>query len=691
MKKHHFAWALFISQQISSTAAAESDQGVQARARKSNSTSNISEEKHYSNQQTSGMVLENNHSGFQGEFGVGTDAKSLLAIYNRGVIAVRENRPEQGRFYLKPVIERLKSSPTLPEMADKYNPRRQEKLPQNLDDTFVLANAYFYRGRANLLLADYNCACADLDEAIRHFPRFASALSERAKISIHRNKLDEAESLLDRAIKLDPANPDSFVARAMLDRRRGRFAKAAIDERNAKNLEIERNGKPRFMRTGEALDRYMHNFFSLAIARHPQNTQLLKKRSVVSQRMGLTKECIEDINRVIKIDPKDATALRSRGVLLSNAGQKRECLRDFAAAYALDRDEKSYLVAVGAALTQLKDTAGAIKAYKQLIKRYPADANYHSALAFAYFIAGDYQRAIDAATLSISLDSRNGHAFLTRGASYIELGKYKEALDDSNSVLKYDRGRAPMAYNNRALAYKGLRRFDLAKADFDRAISLSTNSDLPDLPYRNRGELLARGGCFEQSVADLAKAASLQKLRMKKADRISPVEFKSQIERYSKTLSVSKVNQDAYLGRGVLYLATEQLVKAASDFEQFIKLNGWQDKSCGYAAIYLSFVYRAQGRQKDANEILAKAEHLLKIGNRPTELDFLQGKIKEADLSNLKLSKDEATRIQCYSGMMKLNNGDSIGSLKNFQWVVDNGERCLPEYQLASAKIALNH
>jgi Tfp pilus assembly protein PilF len=68
-------------------------------------------------------------------------------------------------------------------------------------------------------------------------------------------------------------------------------------------------------------------------------------------------------------------------------------------------------------------------------------------------------------------------AYTQRGRGFLVHGWLEKALADFNAALRLD-PKWGTAYNNRAVAYRQLGRFQEALADHDRAISMEKNNDL---------------------------------------------------------------------------------------------------------------------------------------------------------------------------------------------------------------------
>ncbi len=86
------------------------------------------------------------------------------------------------------------------------------------------------------------------------------------------------------------------------------------------------------------------------------------------------------------------------------------------------------------------------------------------------------------------------------------IGQWKDTITLWNGVIAREPDNVPLAYNLRGIAFKDRGQFDLALADYDRAISLAPDYDEP---YVNRGILRHLMGRSDLGLADFTTALRL--------------------------------------------------------------------------------------------------------------------------------------------------------------------------------------
>lgn len=119
----------------------------------------------------------------------------------------------------------------------------------------------------------------------------------------------------------------------------------------------------------------------------------------------------------------------------------------------------------------------------------------------------DYAKAIQLLTGAIDsgdLSRANlALAYHYRGAEYLRINRYDEAIADQDRAIQLDPGKLPTAYNDRAIAYRNKGNYARAIADYSEAIRL-----WPDWHdwYLNRGIAYAADRQYDAAIADYSKA-----------------------------------------------------------------------------------------------------------------------------------------------------------------------------------------
>ena len=141
---------------------------------------------------------------------------------------------------------------------------------------------------------------------------------------------------------------------------------------------------------------------------------------------------------------------------------------------------------------------------KSLDPKKIADAHYNC--GNAYFMQGDFDRAIQDYSETIKLNPHFADAYNNRGKAYFMQGDFDRAIADFNKAIKLKPNYA-IAYNNRGIACGNKGDFDHAIQNFNRAIALKP--DFADA-YKNRGIAYRIKGDFDHAIQDFDKAIKLK-------------------------------------------------------------------------------------------------------------------------------------------------------------------------------------
>ncbi len=178
-----------------------------------------------------------------------------------------------------------------------------------------------------------------------------------------------------------------------------------------------------------------------APTRDELSAEQLLARSLSRSVNGDSTGAIADLDEALRIKPDYATAYALRGTARIDTGELDGALADFDRAIALEPEHHLYL--------------------------------YNRAVARGR--KGDPTGAIDDYSASIRLNPRHAVAYNNRALEYLELGFYKEALEDCDKALEMEREAS--FYDSRAQVYFALDNYAKALEDFKEANHLLPGSD----------------------------------------------------------------------------------------------------------------------------------------------------------------------------------------------------------------------
>lgn len=239
-------------------------------------------------------------------------------------------------------------------------------------------------------------------------------------------------------------------------------------------------------------------------------------------------------------------------------------------------------------------------------------------------------------TRAVAKSPRMADAYHYRADAYLNLGRYKQALEDYSRTVSL-RPRDPFRYYARALAYQKMGRPSLAQADLTKAISLKP-------AYRNfylaRARANASLGKYEDSLADYQKYLGRRKPAPAIAEELVPVylgayRYEAAQKQVSALLAAGNDTADVHFWQGRVLSGQNRLDEAVSAYSKAI------NRDEGYAQAYR---YRA-GAFKDMGDYPAALEDYTVLLKLQPEAAFYnrRGLVRE-EMKQFKEAAEDYTR-----------------------------------------------
>ncbi|MFZ8785605.1 tetratricopeptide repeat protein [Thermocrinis sp.] len=250
-----------------------------------------------------------------------------------------------------------------------------------------------------------------------------------------------------------------------------------------------------------------------------------------------------------------------------------------------------------------------------------------------FYIAGDYERAIEAGKIAVEKDPNNLKAHYCLGRSYYEIGELKLALEHMKRAerLTSDKEELMYIYNWLGLIYRRMDYLDDALLYYSRSLMLAIDLENESMQasvlnniaviYDNKGELDKALGYFEESLRlqtdEKEKATTYNNIAIiydNKGDYQEAVEyFQKAIEIGERYGDYHRVSQRK-LNLGVTYRKMKDYEKAEKyileGLEGVKKVGDKYWEAYGYES--LGWLYRDKGDKKTAKAYLTRAYNLYK-------------------------------------------------------------------------------
>jgi tetratricopeptide (TPR) repeat protein len=303
------------------------------------------------------------------------------------------------------------------------------------------------RARLSMLLKQRDKAFDDLAKAIELDPQLAFSYCFRGGLRKLSGEIDQALPDLDKAIELDPRNSLAYEIRGEIRQTKGEFELSIADFTNA--IKLDPNSTARY----------------------------LAHRAVCFEKIGDLAKSMDDLNQLIRLEPKSANAYCLRGRLRLANGDVSRAYTDADLAFRLDPKLVDALVLRGQTFLKQGKTGKAENDFERAIR-------IKSAFAVAYLFRGEmslttgrYDRAIDDFNNAIGLEPddpevNNKVAWLRATCPEAKHRDGRLAIELATKACAATKWSNPTFLQTLAAAYAEAGKFDLAQERMQQAVNL---------------------------------------------------------------------------------------------------------------------------------------------------------------------------------------------------------------------------
>lgn len=163
------------------------------------------------------------------------------------------------------------------------------------------------------------------------------------------------------------------------------------------------------------------------------------------------------------------------------------------------------------------------------------------------------------------------------GLSYLKNGQFDNAIPELDQAIESDPQFA-LAYNDRGYAYLHRQGYDLAIADFSKALKLKKHPHA----YHNRGIAYRHKGQYDDAISDQSKALELNPMKAEPYYERGVAYLQNRkndkaIDDFEQAITLKPGYAQAFIYRGIAYQRKRQYDFAISDFSKAIKIDSKQD------------------------------------------------------------------------------------------------------------------
>jgi tetratricopeptide (TPR) repeat protein/tRNA A-37 threonylcarbamoyl transferase component Bud32 len=260
------------------------------------------------------------------------------------------------------------------------------------------AEALSRRGQIHLAENRLPQAASDADQALRLDPKQSLAWSVRAAAFSQEARLDEAMEAAEKAVSLNPDSTIALYIRGQLRRQGGDAAGAIQDAERLQSLDELRGAillASALLGTGRAadLERALSQLADLR-QRFPDDDEVLYVSALAAAQSGDPRRALSWLNELLVDHPDDVNALLTRAQLLARTGQLERALPDARRAFELQPTNHLLAEFLVEMLFANRTTEGLLEPARVSAEANPDDPEKLKRLAMALTQAAELTEAV---------------------------------------------------------------------------------------------------------------------------------------------------------------------------------------------------------------------------------------------------------------------------------------------------------
>jgi len=377
-----------------------------------------------------------------------------------------------------------------------------------MENPIEKAKQLFVSAIEKISQGDFSSAEHLLTSALEWVPDRSSLLVNLCACKIGLKKLDEAQTLAQKTLLIEPNNYQAFYNLALID------------------IEFNRpeNAIPHLLRAVEINNRYIEalfmlgnlyqdsNQFNLALERYQHILNIQPDLVDAIFEMGTTylklkdfEQSIAGFNRVIELSPNFVQAYVNRCIAENQTMRFDQAIESASIAIQLNANDAQAYFNKGAAEEKMKRIDDAVRSYEKAIEINPQYAKSHYNLGLLFEKLDAIDRSLACYQSAIVCDPTFAEAYLNCANIECQLKNYQAALDNYDRAIEVKNDFIE-AHINRGNVLHDLSKIDEAIAAYQKAISINPQSVKA---YVNLGNLLQECSQLDEALVCFKKAADL--------------------------------------------------------------------------------------------------------------------------------------------------------------------------------------
>ncbi|MCY3412213.1 MAG: tetratricopeptide repeat protein [Candidatus Heimdallarchaeota archaeon] len=373
------------------------------------------------------------------------DPDHLEALYEMGELLKKQGELEEARECF------LKIKSIDPEYKDSKD------LLQQIDDALIAL--YTNDGNENLKKKKYQDAINLYNKALDINPNNPDVLLLKAKAYQKKGGLKEAHKTIDSLLKIDNKHREGLYEKGVL------YLQEKDYENAIKILE----------RTLKEHPGYEEAKAQLNFAKSSRAKQCMENGNVLFRRKQYSK-AVQAYDCVIKYNPSNKFAHNNKGLALKFLDKTQEGIKCYKAAIEIDPTFKNAWNNLGIATVDSGYPLSALPHYDKALEIDPKYKQAWNNKGLAYHQLKKYEDAVECYQKAIDADPKYKNPYANQGNSLAELDRHNDAVSVFRKAIELDEGYV-VAISGLGISLLELKEYDEALLNLEKAIELDSNFD----------------------------------------------------------------------------------------------------------------------------------------------------------------------------------------------------------------------
>lgn len=266
------------------------------------------------------------------------------------------------------------------------------------------------------------------------------------------------------------------------------------------------------------------------------------------------------------------------------------------------------------------------------------DRNYFFMRGSDYIVSGRYREAIDALNILLRSDSRSSEGYFLRGVAKFNLGDLQGAYADLSHALD-ENPVYTYAYHYRGLTLSAMGDYDNAIPDFNRALEMRPNQAAG---YFSRGLAYFMNQQFKEAIKDYNQFIKIEPLEAdgyinRGTSYLFLKDTTAAMQDYNLAVRVRPYYKNGYLRRGMLYLSEGNNELCVKDMSSAIGI----DSTFAVAYFYRAIASYSEGRLMSS---LSDLDHAIRYDSLNWDTYFRRALLR-AEIGDYNRALDDYNRL----------------------------------------------